>query len=212
MKQHGKFITIEGVEGVGKSTSIEFIAALLARHDIHAISTREPGGTPLAEDIRQLLLDRANGSMDPLTELLLMFAARVQHVNELVKPALERGDWVICDRFTDSSYAYQGGGRGLDPAIISALENLALGQFRPDLTILLDMSVEEGMARAVQRGERDRFEAEGADFFNRVRQVFLERASMSARYHVVNAAGDVSSVQAELAPIIEAEITNAMRT
>lgn len=206
MSKRGRFITIEGVEGVGKSTSIEHIRSILARHDIASVSTREPGGTPLSERIRELLLDKANMSMDAMTELLLMFAARVQHVEALIKPALSEGRWVICDRFTDSTYAYQGGGRGIDPALIAGLEKLSLGDFRPDLTLILDLPVAQGMARAAGRSERDRFESEDLVFFNRVRDTFLARAAGEARYRVVDASGDIGTVQARVTSIIEAEI------
>ena len=206
MSQRGRFITIEGVEGVGKSTSIEHVQSILARHHIASVSTREPGGTPLSERIRALLLDKANMSMDAMTELLLMFAARVQHVEELIKPALSEGRWVICDRFTDSTYAYQGGGRGIDADLIGRLETLSLGDFRPDLTLILDLPVAQGMARAAGRSERDRFESEDMAFFNRVREAFLSRAEGEARYRVVDASGDIEMVQSRLTPIIEAEI------
>ncbi|HKI74425.1 MAG TPA: dTMP kinase [Pseudomonadales bacterium] len=209
MTQRGRFITIEGVEGVGKSTSIEFIEETLRRHGIPAVATREPGGTPLGEKIRALLLDRGNTSMDEMTELLLMFAARVQHVRQLIEPALARGNWVISDRFTDSSYAYQGGGRGVDSGLIEQVEEISLGQFRPDLTIILDLPVEAGMARATNRGERDRFEAEDLAFFERVRATFMRLAADNDRYHIVDASGDIDAVQAALAPIVEAEISRA---
>ena len=185
----GRFITIEGVEGVGKSTNISYIERFLEARDIKFVSTREPGGTALAERIRDVLLDKAESSMDPMTELLLMFAARKQHTEELIKPALERGEWVICDRYTDSSYAYQGGGRGLDSKIISKVEKLTLGSFKPDLTIVLDLPVKKGLARAGNRGELDRFELESEKFFKRVRATFLARAKTHKRYHVINAQG-----------------------
>ena len=206
MKRKGRFITVEGVEGVGKSTSIAFIESVLARHHIPCRLTREPGGTALSEAIRQLLLDRSNMAMDAMTELLLMFAARVQHVQELIKPELERGSWVVCDRFTDSTYAYQGAGRGIDIVLIERLEDIALGDFRPDLTLVLDLPVEQGMKRAMLRSEQDRFEKEDLAFFDRVREAFLARAARQGRYHVVDASGDVASVQAQIEGIVEAEI------
>jgi len=162
------------------------------------VSTREPGGTALAERIRDVLLDKAESSMDPMTELLLMFAARKQHTEELIKPALKRGEWVICDRYTDSSYAYQGGGRGLDSKIISKVEKLTLGSFKPDLTIVLDLPVKKGLARAGNRGELDRFELESEKFFKRVRATFLARAKTHKRYHVINASRSLSAVQGKI--------------
>ena len=194
----GRFITIEGVEGVGKSTNISYIERFLEARDIEFVSTREPGGTALAERIRDVLLDKAESSMDPMTELLLMFAARKQHTEELIKPALERGEWVICDRYTDSSYAYQGGGRGLDSKIISKVEKLTLGSFKPDLTIVLDLPVKKGLARAGNRGELDRFELESEKFFKRVRATFLARAKTHQRYHVINASRSLSAVQGKI--------------
>lgn len=194
----GRFITIEGVEGVGKSTNISYIERFLESRDIEFVSTREPGGTALAERIRDVLLDKAESSMDPMTELLLMFAARKQHTEELIKPALERGEWVICDRYTDSSYAYQGGGRGLDSKIISKVEKLTLGSFKPDLTIVLDLPVKKGLARAGNRGELDRFELESEKFFKRVRATFLARAKTHKRYHVINASRSLSAVQGKI--------------
>ena len=156
----GKFITIEGSEGAGKSTNIRFIQDYLSEKKIDFISTREPGGTPIAEKIRDLLLDKANTSLCNDAELLLMFAARAQHLNELIIPALESGKWVLSDRFTDASYAYQGGGRGLSWEKIAQLEQFVQGNLRPDATILLDIPVEEGMQRVRDRGETDRFEQE----------------------------------------------------
>ena len=194
----GRFITIEGVEGVGKSTNISYIERFLEARDIKFVSTREPGGTALAERIRDVLLDKAESSMDPMTELLLMFAARKQHTEELIKPALERGEWVICDRYTDSSYAYQGGGRGLDSKIISKVEKLTLGSFKPDLPIVLDLPVKKGLARAGNRGELDRFELESEKFFKRVRATFLARAKTHKRYHVINASRSLSAVQGKI--------------
>jgi dTMP kinase len=183
----GQFITIEGAEGVGKSTNIKLIQTLLDAAGIAHIATREPGGTPLAEQIRGLLL---------------MFAARRQHVEELILPATEAGQWVICDRFTDSTYAYQGGGRGLDLAQIAVLEQLCLGDFRPNLTLLLDLDVTAGLTRAAERGAPDRFESEDVAFFNRVRQAFLDRAASADHYRVVDASQPLVQVQASIRSII----------
>ena len=198
----GQFVTIEGAEGVGKSTNIAYIEELLDIAGIEHISTREPGGTPLAERIRHLLLDKAEQNVDPLAELLLMFAARRQHLQELIWPALARGQWVICDRFTDSTYAYQGAGRGLDLTVINGLEQLCLGDFRPDLTLILDLPIEAGMARAAERGELDRFESEDIAFFQRVRQGFLDRAATADRYRVIDASQSLAQVQAQVRQII----------
>lgn len=203
MSKPGRFITVEGVEGVGKSTSMAFIERYLDGRGIDWISTREPGGTPLAEEIRRLLLDKRNMSMHATTELLLMFAARVQHVEELIKPHLRDGTWVICDRFTDSTYAYQGGGRGIAMETIASLEQLALGGFVPDLTLVLDLPVAAGMARATQRSEQDRFESEDVAFFNRVREVFLARARADSRYHVIDASGDIDTVSGRIGAALD---------
>jgi dTMP kinase len=199
----GRFITIEGVEGVGKSTNINYIERFLEAHNIKYISTREPGGTALAERIRQVLLDKGETSMDPVTELLLMFAARKQHTEELILPALALGEWVICDRYTDSSYAYQGGGRGIDMKLIAKLEKITLGSFKPDITIILDLPVKAGLARAEKRGELDRFEIESEKFFKRVRSTFLARAKTHKRYHVINASRSLKVVQGRIGLALE---------
>jgi dTMP kinase len=198
----GLFITIEGAEGVGKSTNIAFIRTLLTSLGIAHIATREPGGTPLAERVRTLLLDKDEEVMDSMTELLLMFAARRQHVEELIRPALRKGQWVVCDRFTDSTYAYQGGGRGLDRQEIETLEQLCLGDFRPDLILVLDLDTASGMSRAMARAELDRFEREDEAFFDRVRQVFLERARQGAPYHLIDAGQPLVDVQAQIRQVI----------
>jgi dTMP kinase len=198
----GLFITIEGAEGVGKSTNMTFIKSLLDSLGIDHITTREPGGTPLAERVRTLLLDKDEQVMDPLTELLLMFAARRQHVEELIRPALAKGQWVICDRFTDSTYAYQGGGRGLGMQAIETLEQLSLGDFRPDLILVLDLETAAGMSRARARAELDRFEREDEAFFNRVRQVFLDRAGQGAPYQLIDAGQPLMDVQAQIRQVI----------
>lgn len=194
----GCFITIEGVEGVGKSTNIAAIESLLRQKEIPFISTREPGGTPLSEKIRALLLDKNETSMHDMTELLLVFAARAQHVEELIKPALEKGQWVICDRFTDSSFAYQGFGRQSSIDLIEKVEKLALGEFAPDITFLLDLPVEIGLARASKRGELDRFESEDIEFFNRVRTGFLTRAK-TKRTIVIDASGSLAEIEKQIA-------------
>ena len=199
----GCFITIEGMEGVGKSTNIELVESILVARQISYISTREPGGTLLGEKIRELLLDKTESSMIGMTEILLIFAARAQHVAEVIKPAINKGVWVICDRFTDSSFAYQGAGRGLNPDLIRDLEASVLGGFSPDLTILLDLPVDIGLQRATKRGELDRFENENIEFFSRVRRGFLDRAAQFDRFSVVDAGRSLRDVQAEVSHVIE---------
>jgi dTMP kinase len=202
----GRFITIEGVEGVGKSTNIAFIQSILDEKGIPFLATREPGGTELGEGIRRLLLDKNHKGMTALTELLLMFAARAQHVDEVIEPALACGRWVISDRFTDSSYAYQGGGRGLSDKLIASLEKIATDNFRPDCTFILDLPVDTGLTRAESVGEKDRFESEQTVFFNRVREVFVERARNDERFHIINAAQPLDQVQTEIRDILIALI------
>ena len=176
----GKFITIEGGEGVGKSTQIATLRSELSARGIEVVLTREPGGTPRAERIRELLLENSSEPMPPSCELLLMFAARASHVENVIRPALERGAWVVCDRFVDATYAYQGGGRGFDVQLIATLEAAVLGTLRPDLTLLLDAPVEVATERARLRneasGSADRFEREQRAFFERVRKAYLDRA------------------------------------
>jgi dTMP kinase len=176
--QKGKFLTIDGVEGAGKSTQIDYIYNYLIKRGINLLITREPGGTELGEKIRELLLSTETSSMHPDTELLLMFADRNEHIQTKIMPALERGDWVLSDRFTDASYAYQGGGRELDFDRISVLDRWVLKGFVPDLTLLLDIDVEKGMSRVNSRGNKDRFEKEATDFFNRVRAAYIHRSRM----------------------------------
>lgn len=196
----GKFITFEGGEGVGKSTNIEFCRTLLQQQDIDVIVTREPGGTEIAEIIREELLKKPHQErMSDITELLLVFAARAQHIEALIKPALARGSWVLCDRFTDSTIAYQGFGRGLEIQLIDQLKLIAQQGIEPDKTFLLDASVDIGMGRARSRGPADRFEVEQLDFFNRVREGFLSIASSSPeRVEIVNAGQTLVEVQSDL--------------
>jgi len=199
----GRFITIEGSEGVGKSTNMQFIGDYLGAHGKSVITTREPGGTPVAERIREVLLQSPVGSMTDHCELLLMFAARADHVGQVIRPALERGDWVVCDRFTDATYAYQGGGRGMRDRDIGQLEQLVLRGLAPDLTILLDAPPEIAMARRHERGVSDRFEAEEAAFFARVREKYRDRARLEpARVKRVDASGSLEEVQASLRNIL----------
>src|SRR5690606_12161838 len=173
----GRFITLEGGEGVGKTTNRQFIEAWLAARGIPVVATREPGGTPYAEKIRGLLLDHQVEAVDPMAELLLIFAARAQHLAGVIRPALARGAWVLCARCTDATYAYQVGGRQLGMAPIAALETLVQGSLRPDLTLVLDIDPAVGMSRAGERGELDRFEVEKLAFFDRVRDTYLALAA-----------------------------------
>ena len=199
----GLFVTIEGGEGVGKSTNIAFIADQLQQANIPFVLTREPGGTELAEDIRQLLLAPRDEAVAENTELLLMFAARAQHIAEVIEPALARGQWVVCDRFTDATFAYQGGGRGIGADKIADLEQWVQGDLRPDYTLLLDAPVDIGLARANKRGELDRFEREQALFFDRVRTTYLSLAAKhKERYRVIDASQNLAAVQLCLVDIV----------
>ena len=195
----GKFITVEGIEGVGKTTNIDFIHQQLLAAGRDVVVTREPGGTPLGEAIRGLLLDPAYTGMDSTCELQLMFAARAEHLARVIRPALENGQWVLCDRFTDATYAYQGGGRGIDTGVIARLEALVQGDFRPDITLLLDVPVEIGLSRAGKRGQLDRFEQEQVEFFERVRSSYLAMAAQyGERYRVIDAGLPLEQVQQKL--------------
>lgn len=201
----GLFITLEGPEGAGKSTNREYLAELLVQAGIEVVLTREPGGTPLAERIRELLLAPDSEIMAVDTELLLMFAARAQHLAGVIRPALARGAVVLCDRFTDATYAYQGGGRGLAYERIAILEQFVQGDLRPDLTLVFDLPVEVGLARAAARGKLDRFEQEQQSFFEAVRQTYLARAAQAPeRYRILDAAQPLSQVQADLAALVPA--------
>lgn len=201
--QRGKFLTIEGTEGVGKSTNLAFVHNWLMARGIDVVVTREPGGTPLAEEIRHLLLAKREEPVDETAELLLVFAARAQHLARVIKPALERGSWVLSDRFTDATYAYQGGGRQLNKSTIAQLENLVQGELRPDLTLILDIDVALGLNRARQRGELDRFESETIEFFERVRVAYRERAIMAPdRYTLVDAGQPLENVQQNIDAIL----------
>lgn len=200
--QRGKFITFEGIEGVGKSTNIDFLAGLIEAQGHTVMKTREPGGTPIAEDIRDILKEHGDEPLPDVAELLLMFAARSINVNNAIRPALEDGTWVISDRFTDSTRAYQGGGRGFPRDSIEWLARFVHGDLEPDLTILLDAPVETAMQRADRRGELDRFEVEQTDFFRRVRQAYLELAAADpGRFKIVDCARDLDTVQAAISEI-----------
>ncbi|MCM2320187.1 MAG: dTMP kinase [Pseudomonas sp.] len=195
----GLFITLEGPEGAGKSTNRDYLAERLENAGCEVLLTREPGGTPLAERIRELLLEPSAEPMAADTELLLVFAARAQHLAQVIHPALAAGKVVLCDRFTDATYAYQGGGRGLSLERIAQLENFVQGSLRPDLTLVFDLPVEIGLARAAARGRLDRFEQEAQDFFEAVRQTYLARAGLAPeRYRLLDAAQPLHAVQEQL--------------
>ena len=194
--QVGKFITFEGIEGVGKSTNIAHLTQVIEKRGNTVLTTREPGGTPMAERIRDLVAEHGDEAMPDIAELLLVFASRALHVNNVIRPALAAGTWVVCDRFTDSSRAYQGGGRGLPQDDIDRLADWVHGDLRPDLTILLDAPVETGMNRAGRRGDPDRFELERDEFFTRVRETYLRLAEAEPdRFVVVDATQDVDTVR-----------------
>ena len=195
-----KFITVEGTEGVGKTTNINFIKSWFRQNEIKFVATREPGGTPLAEEIRDLLLKPRDELVVSSAELLLMFAGRAQHLNKVILPALQADTWVLCDRFTDATYAYQGFGRQMSSELIVQLENIVQGDIGPDLTLLLDIPVEIGLERANDRGDPDRFEQEQQDFFNRVRAGYLSLANENSdRYVVIDASQEIQGVQTDIA-------------
>lgn len=207
--QQGRFITVEGTEGVGKSTNIDFLCNLLKARGIEIVLTREPGGTPLAEELRALLLSPRDERVSEDTELLLMFAARAQHIENVIRPALDRGAWVISDRFTDATFAYQGGGRGIDYEHISLLEKLVQHGLHPDLTLLLDLDVEVGLKRASARSEPDRFEQEKIDFFSKVRDAYLQRAKNEPqRFAIIDASVPLSEVQQQIASAVSLYLSN----
>lgn len=198
----GKFITLEGGEGAGKSLNLGFVRDFLLARDVRVVTTREPGGTELGEKLRSVLL--GDGKIQPEAELLLVYAARAQHLAEIIRPALQRGDWVLCDRFSDATFAYQGGGRRLAVSAIQLLENWVVGDSRPDLTLLLDTPVAVGQARIQRRGAPDRFEAEETAFFERVRAVYRQRAAAEpARIKVVDASAELVAVQRQIAACLQ---------
>jgi len=199
----GRFITIEGIEGCGKTTQIPMLRGYLETRGWQVTTTREPGGTPVAEAVRKLLLDPDAEQMTDDTELLLVFAARAAHLEQVIRPALEAGACVLCDRFTDATYAYQGGGRGIDDERIAVLEQWVQGRLRPDLTFILDVPVELGLARAGKRGAKDRFEREHLAFFQRVRDAYLTHAQrVPKRYRVVDGDASIDEVHAAMVEII----------
>jgi dTMP kinase len=208
MNARARFLTIEGIEGVGKTTQVSRLSAALASRGVAHVVTREPGGTPLAEKIREVVLTQARDeALPPTAELLLMFAARAVHLANYIEPNLHAGRWVICDRFTDATFAYQGGGRGVDSQHIGVLEALVQGSRRPDLTLLLDAPVELGLARAQARNAGaapDRFESERVDFFQRVRAAYLARAAAEPRrIAVIDAGGPADAVSARILSCLE---------
>lgn len=205
----GKFITFEGIEGVGKSTNIDSFVGAVEAEGQAVIQTREPGGTPTAEDIRRILKEHGDEPMPATAELLLMFAARAINVGNTIRPALEAGTWVVSDRFTDSTRAYQGGGRGLSREQIDWLARLVHGDVEPDLTILLDAPVEIALQRAGRRGEPDRFEVEQGDFFTRVRDTYLQLAREEPdRFVVVDVSRDLDTIKADIRQIAATMLDN----
>ena len=204
MVKPGKFITLEGSEGCGKTTNMAFIEQLLEASGIELVITREPGGTPLGETIREILLDSRQTAMSEDTELMLMFAARAQHMHEKIRPALDAGKWVLCDRFVDATYAYQGGGRGVSLERIAKLDRWVLDGFKPELTLYLDIGVAQGLKRAEARAELDRFEREKIDFFERVRSGYLDRVEADPeRFCVIDASEPLEQVQRSIKSHIE---------
>lgn len=197
--ERGKFITIEGIEGVGKSTNMATLVDCIEAAGHKVLKTREPGGTPLAEDIRDILMNRGDEPVPEIAEVLLMFAARSFNVNNVIVPALDAGTWVVCDRFTDSTRAYQGGGRGIPMDTIDRVADWVHGDTWPDVTILLDAPVEVGMERAGRRSEPDRFEQERHDFFQRVRECYLRLAvSEPDRFVVIDTTRELDEVSADI--------------
>ena len=207
-QKRGKFITFEGVEGAGKTTNIAYIAEAIKSHGVDILLTREPGGTMVGEAIREILISNELPDMHPDTELLLMFAARAEHLQQKIIPALASGQWVLCDRFTDASYAYQGAGRGIEKSKIQRLETLVQDTLRPDYTFLFDLEADIGLARANNRGEMDRFEQQHIDFFNRVRSEYLSLAkTQPQRYRLINAEYDLHTVQKQIKHYLDEIIT-----
>ncbi|MFZ0501336.1 MAG: dTMP kinase [Steroidobacteraceae bacterium] len=206
MSRSGLFITLEGIEGAGKSTVARSVREWLGKRGWNVVLTREPGGTPLAERVRQIVLERGEEHLSGATETLLMFAARGIHLDNLIRPSLERGDCVVCDRFTDASRAYQGAARGIDPAWIESLARQVQGDLQPDCTLLLDLPVPLGLERARSRhaGAADRFEAEAQAFFERVRAGYLELARLEpTRIHVIDASVALEAVERQVVAVLE---------
>jgi len=205
----GKFITIEGQDGAGKTTNLEFICRQISLNGIDHVVSREPGGTPLGESVRDVLLNRNELAINPMSELLLMFAARSQHLESVIEPALAKGVWVICDRFTDASYAYQGGGHGIPSSSIETIESLVQGQRKPDLTILLDVDISVGESRVNSRNEsKDRYELQKSEFKSRVRDTYLQRVQQDPqRIKLIDASASMEEVQMQIRNELEAFFT-----
>ena len=200
----GLFITLEGIEGAGKSTVVDFIEDFLTKEGHDVIKTREPGGTVIGEQIREILLKNENYTLTYDTELLLVFSARAQHIQEVILPALSSGKTILCDRFTDASYAYQGGGRGIDESRINLLEKWVQGDLRPNLTLLFDLDVSIGMQRTKKRSDADRFEREEINFFEKVRNTYLERAKKEPqRFRIINSASSLENVKEQTVAILK---------
>ena len=200
----GLFITLEGIEGAGKSTAVDFIEDFLTKEGHDVIKTREPGGTVVGEQIREILLKNENYTLTYDTELLLVFSARAQHIQEVILPALSSGKIILCDRFTDASYAYQGGGRGIDASRINLLEKWVQGDLRPNLTLLFDLDVSIGMQRTKKRSDADRFEREEINFFEKIRNTYLERAKNEPqRFRIINSASSLESVKEQIITILK---------
>lgn len=205
-----RFITVEGIEGAGKTSCLDLLEQRIRQRGHEVLVTREPGGTPLGEDLRRLLLGHRHDGMADDTELLLMFAARAEHLHAKIEPALVAGSWVLCDRFTDATYAYQGYGRGIDVQRIAALETWVQGERRPDLTLLLDLPVEVGLQRAGRRSTPDRFERQALTFFDRVRQGYLSlAASAPGRFRVIDAGQSLDEVSRQVTATIDAFLDSA---
>lgn len=199
----GRFISVEGIEGSGKSTQLPYIRNFLETAGKSVVVTREPGGTPVGEELRRLLLDPRHDGLTPDAELLMIFAARIEHLEKVIKPALRQGHWVVCDRFTDATYVYQGSGRNIPKARIDAIAGWIPGGVLPDLTLLFDVPVPVGLSRVAQRGEKDRFEHEEQVFFERLRRAYLERAAQHpARCHVVDASRPLEAVKSQVSSIL----------
>ena len=200
----GLFITLEGIEGAGKSTAVDFIEDFLTKEGHDVIKTREPGGTVIGEQIREILLKNENYTLTYDTELLLVFSARAQHIQEVILPALSSGKIILCDRFTDASYAYQGGGRGIDTSRINLLEKWVQGDLRPNLTLLFDLDASIGMQRTKKRSDADRFEREEINFFEKIRNTYLERAKNEPqRFRIINSASSLESVKEQIITILK---------
>lgn len=206
---NGKFISIEGIEGAGKSTQLSFIHDFLLQHGKTVVVTREPGGTELGEQIRELLLTPREHGMSHDAELLLMFAARAEHIEHVIKPALARGEWVLCDRFVDATFAYQGGGRGIERERIQTISDWTLKGLQTDLTFLFDLPVEQGQARVIKRQQqKDRFEQEKAVFFQKIRDCYLERAAQEPnRIKLIDSSRDIDAIQMQLSSILTEMLT-----